>query len=75
MTTITLAIPSEMKKEMEHFKDINWSEVARAAFKRKLDDLKFLRDFTSDSEISPDDAERIGRDISAKLGERYMRDI
>lgn len=74
MTTITLAIPSEMKKEMEKFKGVNWSEVARTAFQRKLQDLKFLQDLTSDSEISSDDAERIGREVSEKLGARYMGD-
>ena len=74
MTMITLAIPSEMKKEMEKFKVVNWSEVARTAFQRKLQDLKFLQDLTSDSEISSDDAERIGRAVSEKLGERYMGD-
>jgi len=74
MTTITLAIPSEMKKEMEKFKGVNWSEVARIAFQRKLQDMKFLQDLTSDSEISSEDAERIGRAVSEKLGARYTGD-
>jgi len=31
MTTITLRVPEELKKEMEKLKHINWSEVMRKA--------------------------------------------
>jgi hypothetical protein len=74
MTKITLAIPTELKKEMDKFATVNWSEVAQGAFQKKLEDIKFLKKFTSDSEFTLEDAERIGREISANLGERYTRD-
>ncbi|HMF32858.1 MAG TPA: hypothetical protein VKK79_15650 [Candidatus Lokiarchaeia archaeon] len=73
MTAITLSISKELKSEMEEFPEINWSEVARAAFRQKIADLKFLREFKAQSDITPEDAERLGREISANLAKRYQR--
>ena len=33
MTTITLSMPNELKKQMDEFGEINWSAVAREAIK------------------------------------------
>ena len=40
MATIALSVPDELKKEMEKFKIINWSAVAREAFVEKSNKLK-----------------------------------
>ena len=45
MTTLTLAVPDEMKKKMDSFPEMNWSEVARQAFLHKIEDMEFLRKF------------------------------
>src|SRR3989344_5713898 len=39
MTTMTLAVPSELKHKMETFPEMNWSEVARQAFMQRIKDL------------------------------------
>ena len=46
MTTLTLAVPDEMKKKMESFPEMNWSEVARVAIKNKVAQLKILKQIT-----------------------------
>ncbi|HUX99577.1 MAG TPA: hypothetical protein VMV49_08495 [Candidatus Deferrimicrobium sp.] len=71
MANITLSIPEELKEEMNKFPEINWSEVARASIKQKLADLKFLRVFTSESEISYEDAEKLGQEVSELLTKRF----
>jgi len=52
MSNITIRVPEELKRQMERFKDINWSEVARRAFeeitrreerKRAAESIKKLR--------------------------------
>jgi len=52
MDTITVAVPNDLKEEMDQFPEINWSEVARQAFQQKIADLKFLRAFRSQSTIT-----------------------
>ena len=71
MANITLSIPDELKEEMSKFPEINWSEIARTSIKQKLADLKFLRAFTSESEITHEEAEKLGREVSELLPKNY----
>ncbi len=32
MAKVTVVVPDQLKKKMEHVSDVNWSEVARRAF-------------------------------------------
>jgi len=73
MTNITLSVSQKLKKEMERFPEINWSEVARAAFRQKIADLKFIQSFKKRSEITPDDAEKLGSEVSSLLMKQYKK--
>ncbi|MHA1279228.1 MAG: hypothetical protein ACTSQ8_18690 [Candidatus Helarchaeota archaeon] len=57
---------------MIKFPEINWSEVARASIKQKIADLKFLRAFTAESEITYEDAEKLGQEVSELLSKHYI---
>ena len=71
MVTLTLAVPKELKTKMELFPEINWSEVARQAFKQKIEDLELLRRFKSKSTITEEDALELGAELNKKLAKRY----
>jgi len=71
MVNMTLAVPKELKEEMDDFPEINWSEVARIAFKRKIEALKVLKEFSSDSEMTEQDAIELGRKVNKALRKRY----
>ena len=58
---------------MDQFPEINWSEVARKAFREKVEDLKFLKEFTSKSELTEEDALELGRKVNKALSKRYRR--
>ncbi len=74
MTNITLSIPEDLKKEMEKFPEINWSEVARDSIKKKIAQLSFLKGFRIDSDISADEALKLGQEVNQLLVKRYKRD-
>jgi len=74
MANLTLSIPNELKKMMENFPEINWSEVARDSIKKKIAHLNFIKGFQLDSEISPEDALILGREISKLLLKHYKSD-
>ncbi len=74
MTNLTLSIPENLKKEMEKFPEINWSEVARDSIKKKIAQLSFLKGFKMDSDITPDEALKLGQEINQLLVNRYKRD-
>ncbi len=71
MANLTLSIPNELKEMMEKFPEINWSEVARDSIKKKIAQLNFLKGFRMDSEITPEDALNLGKEISELLLKRY----
>jgi len=70
---MTLAVPSELKHKMENFPEMNWSEVARKAFKQKIKDLEFLEKFTRDSTLTEEDALRLGKELNKNLAKRYNK--
>lgn len=73
MTTMTLAVPFELKQKMENFPEMNWSEVARQAFMQRIKDLEFLKKFKSDSTLTEKDAMRLGRELNKNLAKRYKK--
>ncbi len=73
MTTMTLAVPNELKVKMEAFPEMNWSEVARQAFMQRVKDLEFLKRFKSDSTLTEEDALRMGKELNERLAKRYKR--
>lgn len=63
MVNITLAIPEDIKREMERFPEINWSVIAREAIKRRISMLRKFREFTKNSELTEEDAIELGRKL------------
>ncbi len=73
MVTMTLAVPKELKERMDSFPEINWSEVARQAFRRKVEDLEILKRFTRESILTEEEALELGAELNKKLAKRYTR--
>ncbi len=74
MSTITLSIPEDLKREMEEFKEMNWSEVARAAIRERVAQLAILKSITSKSKLTEKDALEIGRKINKSMHERFKKE-
>lgn len=73
MTTMTLAIPLEIKQKMDTFPEMNRSEVARQAFLQKIRDLELLKKFKSESTLTQQDALRLGKKISKSVSNKLRQ--
>ena len=71
MVSITLAVPKELKEEMDKFPETNWSAVARGAIKNKVILLQKFQEFSAESEITEKDAIRLGKVVNKSLSGRY----
>ncbi|MFP3950265.1 MAG: hypothetical protein ACLFUZ_04210 [Candidatus Micrarchaeia archaeon] len=71
MVSITLSVSEEMKKEMEKFPEMNWSEVARQAIKKKLAILKAFKEFSRESELTEEDALLLGRKVNKGIARKH----
>ncbi|MEK6927378.1 MAG: hypothetical protein AABX11_03010 [Nanoarchaeota archaeon] len=73
MVSMTLAIPEDIRYEMESFPEINWSEIARVAIKKRLELLKKFHEFSKESEISEEEAIDLGRKVNLNLSKRFKK--
>lgn len=73
MVNITLSVPKELKKIMDKHPEMNWSEVARQAFKEKVSQLELLDAIASKSKLTEKDAIELGRKIKKSLWKRYKK--
>lgn len=71
MVNMTLSVPNELKEEMDEYPWVNWSEIARIAFKDRIRELKILNEFRSDSELTDEEALELGRKVNKALYMRY----
>lgn len=70
---MTLAIPEDLKKKMDSFPEMNWSEVARAAIKKRILMLDRIKEFTGDSEFTEEDAIKLGKELNKAIAKKYKR--
>ena len=72
MVNLTLAVPEEMKSEMDKHPEMNWSEIARQAFREKLMILRRMDEFLSKSKMSDKDALEFGRKVNKAVAKRFL---
>lgn len=73
MASLTLSITDELKQEMEEFKYINWSEVARSAILDKLNLLEKMEKLLSKSTLTEEDTVKYGRMIKKRQWKKTKR--
>lgn len=72
---MTLAIPVELKKQMDEMKFANWSEIARTAFKEKIIQFQVLESIAKKSKLTEKDALEIGRKINKSMSDRLRKEF
>jgi len=71
MVSMTLSIPEDLKKKMDKFPEINWSEIARQAIIQRINDFVFMKEFVKDSTMTEEDALRLGKLVNKAMAEKY----
>lgn len=70
MPTVTVSVDDSLKNRMEEHPEINWSQVARGAFKEKIEDLEMMERLSSGSELTEEDIDEIAAKIDKNVAER-----
>ncbi|MBI2176269.1 hypothetical protein HYU40_02875 [Candidatus Woesearchaeota archaeon] len=71
MVSITLAVPEDLKQEMDAFPEMNWSAVAREAIRKRLLMLEKFKAFTRESTLTEEEALELGRKVSERAMKRH----
>lgn len=72
MGNMTLSIPDEVQKEMKHFSEVKWSEVARKAIQERLETLQLAERLAMKSKLSAKDVEDFSKRITASATKRFL---
>ncbi len=75
MPTLTLAIPSGLKSEMDSMPEMNWSEIARRAIAEKVAEYRLFKSIVAKSRLKEKDALEIGRKVNEGMYKAYRRKI
>jgi hypothetical protein len=70
---MSFSISDEVWERMNEHPEINWSEAARRSIEENLRELEALEEFNSDSDLTEEDAVRLGSELNADLAE-HCRD-
>ncbi|MFH1200259.1 MAG: hypothetical protein V1708_04280 [Candidatus Micrarchaeota archaeon] len=73
MVNVTVSVPDDLKKELDRRMEINWSEVARQAWKAKLGQLELLDSLTASSKASDADIDELGRMLRKNIANRHKK--
>jgi hypothetical protein len=71
MPNMTLAIPADLKEKMDHFKEINWSEVARQAINQKVILMERMNKLFSKSRLDEADIQKHSSAIKKSVSKKY----
>ena len=71
MANMTLSIPNEVHKEMKHFSEVKWSEVARKAIIEKVNILQLAENLAKKSKLTRKDVDEFSKMIKSKATKRF----
>ncbi len=72
MANITLSIPENIHKQMKHFSEVKWSQVARKAIIERLEMLLIAEKIAQKSKLTQQDVEEFNKKIKQSATKRFM---
>lgn len=74
MPTLTLAVPEELKNEMDKLPELNWSEIARKAISERVKEYKLFKSIVAKSKMTEKDADELANKVKASMHKRLKRE-
>ncbi len=72
MVNITLSVPEDVKKLMDGYSEVKWSEVARKAIVQKLAMLRKLDELSASSKLTESDIEKMEHELKKRIAKKHV---
>jgi len=72
MGNITLSLPDNIHKQMKHFSEVRWSEVARKAILEKLELLQLAEKLVQKSKLTEEDVKSFNKKVKSSANKRFL---
>lgn len=69
---ITLALSDDIHAKMRQFQEIRWSEIARQAIEKRINDLEEMNRISSKSKITEEDIRDFSKKMKGLAAKRLM---
>ena len=73
MPTLTLAVPKELKSEMNSLPELNWSEIARRAISSEVKEYRLFKSVVAKSKLTEKDAVKLAKEVNAGMYKKLKR--
>ena len=73
MANVTVAVPNELKQDMDLFEEINWSAVARKAFEEKIKLMRKMDSLLKNSELTEEDTVKLGKKVNQAMWDKHYK--
>jgi hypothetical protein len=77
MPNITISVPEELKKQLDNFPEMNWSEILRSCISEKVKRLEILRKLDKafeNSTLTEEDCLRLGNEVKQRAWEKLKKE-
>ena len=71
VVNVTISVPNGLKSQLDGRPEINWSEVARQAWREKLGNLELLDKLTAKSKATDADIEEMSSILKKGIAKRH----
>jgi hypothetical protein len=71
VVNVTINVSEDLKKMLDKFPEINWSEVARQAWIEKTHQLELLDKITAKSRATDEDIEELAKMLKKNISKRH----
>ncbi len=71
MVNITLAIPEDLKEELQQHKEVNWSAVIRKALQEHLMKLRIAEAIAHKSKFTREDVEELDKLVKKGIAKHH----
>jgi len=72
MGNITLSVPDNIHKQMKHFSEVRWSEVARKAIVERLELLQLAEKLAQKSKLTEEDVKAFNKKVKSSATKRFF---
>ena len=73
MASVSISVPDELKRKLEEFDTVNWSAVARKAFKAQIAKIELVDKLTSKSKATDKDIKELSDKIKAGVAKWHNK--
>lgn len=71
MPKVSIRVSRDLKERMEEHSEINWGEIARNSFEKRLNKIELANKIASKSELTKEDVQELSKKIKQGIAERH----